>query len=121
MGLSGKYDFKGIKKAGAAGLRLAFSASPTTAWLVKFPSLTNFILEFLMNWLANKGLVLLNVGANYIEGELDQKQMDNALDKAFSEIKIAGGRDKLTAAQIKEMDDATIKAARELIVINKPR
>ena len=121
MGLSGKYDFKGIKKAGAAGLRAALSSSPITSWIVAFPSLTNFALEFITNFLANNGLVLLNIGANYVEGELDQKRLDDALTTAMENITQKGGRDKLTAAQKKAIDDEVIKAARGFIVVNKPR
>jgi len=121
MGLSGKYDFKGIKQAGAAGLRLALAASPYTAWLLKLSSFLDFVLEFFANWLANNGLVLLNVGANYVNGELDQKQMDSAMDEAISEIKNKGGKDKLTAQQKKEIDDEVIKAARKFLVIARPK
>lgn len=111
-----KYNFKGIQKLGAVGLRTALASSPWTAWTLKGGNLTNAIIEFLVNLAANKGLILLNVGAIYVEGEFDAKAMDRAMDKAFSEILNAGGADKLTPAQIKKIDDEVIKAARQFIV-----
>ena len=45
MAISGKYDFKGIKKYGAAGLRVAFASSPYTAWINRLPAVNSFILE----------------------------------------------------------------------------
>ena len=118
MGLSGKYDFQGIKKQGAAGLRLAFSSSPYTAWLVKFPALTDFVLEFVANWLANKGLILMNLGAFYVGGKLDQNALDSAIDAGIKRVESADG--KLTPAQIKEIDDAVIKAADKALPYGKP-
>jgi ABC-type branched-subunit amino acid transport system substrate-binding protein len=121
LGLSGKYDFKGIKRLGAAVLRGALSSSPYTAWLVRFPALTNFILEFLTNWLANKGLLVLNVIAIEVEGAIDQKGLDEAIDKAINEIKVKGGKDKLTPEENKAIDDEVIKSARKFLVIAKSK
>lgn len=121
MPISGKYDFKGISKMGAVGLRAAFSMSPYTAWINKFGALADLLLEFVSNWLANRGLVILNVGANYVNGVIDVHQLDKAFDSALDQITIKGGRDKLTAAEKKAIDDEVIKKARELIVINKPK
>lgn len=117
MGLSGKYDFRGIKKFGAAGIRLALSSTPLApllAWRVADP-----VLELLSNWLANKGLVILNVGANYIDGEFDQKAFDRDLDQAIEEITAAGGAEKLSPKRIKELDDQVIKSARRFIRIGR--
>lgn len=121
MGLSGKYNFKGIKKLNAAALRAAIGSSPATAWLLKFGSVGNLFLEFVGNWAANTGLVLFNTGAILVEGELDQKAFDKAMNEAIDEITIKGGRDKLTAAQKKAIDDEVIKAARKFIVIGRPK
>lgn len=119
MGLSGKYDFKGIQKVGGAGIRVLLSKWPWTAWLTRLKSF-NSLLNFGTNWLANHGLIILNVGANTIDGELDQRAFDSAFSKAIEEIKIKGGREKLTPAQIKAIDDEVIKAGRRHIVIGKP-
>lgn len=120
MALTGKYDFKGIKALGAAALRGALASSPYSAWALKFGGLTDLALEALANWLANKGLMILNLGAIQIAGEIDQAGFDKAMDKAIEEIKLKGGRERLTAAQKKAIDDEVIKAARKFIVIGKP-
>ncbi len=121
MALSGKYDFRGIKKLGGAGLRVALASSPYTAWFIRLGSFADLVLEFAANWLANKGLLVLNVGANYVSGEIDQKQLDAALDSAFEQITIKGGREKLTPAERKAIDDEVIKAARKFLVIARPK
>lgn len=108
MALSGKYDFQGIKKLGAAGIRSALATSPYTAWLNSLPALTDFLLEFIANWLANNGLILLNTGAYYVNGKLDQKALDSAIENGLKRV---SSGEKLTPQQIKEIDDAVIKAA----------
>lgn len=118
--MSGKYNFKGIKKLGGAGLRMAIASTPETAWMLRFGSVLDLALEFLANWLANKGLVVLNLGAIHINGEIDQHAFDNAMEKAIDEITQKGGREKLSAAEKKRIDDEVIKAARKFIVVSKP-
>lgn len=120
MPISGKYDFQGIKKFGAAGLRGALASTPYTAWILKGGKLTDLILEFITNWLANNGLVVFNIGAIYIEGELDQKSFDQHIDQAITDISNKGGRDALTAEQKKAIDDEVISAARKFVVLTRP-
>lgn len=117
MGLTGKYDFKGIKKADAAGLKLAFASTPYTAWLLKWPALATLIGELLSNFLANNGLIILNVGAFYVDGKLDQKALDNAIDAGIKAVENSGG--KLTPEQMKEIDDAVIAAADKALPYGK--
>lgn len=119
MGLTGKYNFSGIQKMGVAAFRVALSSTPYTAWFVKVPG-SDFALGLIVNWLANKGLLVLNLGAIMVEGELDQHALDSAFQKAIDEIQLKGGRDALTPEQKKAIDDEVIKAARKFIVINKP-
>lgn len=119
MPLSGKYDFPGIKKMGATALRVALSSFPATAWYFKVPG-SQLVAEFIVNWLANKGLLILNLGAIIIDSEIDQHALDKAMDDALRKITEQGGRDKLTPEQKKAIDDEVIKAARKFIVIGKP-
>lgn len=120
MPISGKYNFPGIKKLGIAGFRVALASSPYTAWFLKLGSIGDLFIGFTVNWLANKGLILLNLGAIYVEGEIDQWTLDSQMDQALKEISNLGGLDKLTPEQKKEIDDKIIKAARQFIVIGKP-
>jgi hypothetical protein len=112
MAFSGKYDFQGIKKWGAAGLKAAFPV------LGRVPLISDLLSEFLANWLANNGLILLNIGAFYVEGELDQKALDKALDAGIKAVEAPGV--VLTAQQMKEIDDAVIKAADKALPYGKP-
>lgn len=103
-----KYDFKGIKAQGASGLKLALASNPNTAWMIKVPFITN-LLEMGVNWAANNGLILLNIGAIYINGEIDQNLLDRSIEEGLKKVEQSGGN--LTPEQIKEIDDAVIKAA----------
>lgn len=120
MPLSGKYDFPGIKKWGAKGLSAALASTPWGSWLVTTWGLKDVVdiaLAWLANWLANKGLVVLNLGAIYVEGEFDQAGFDREMDAAIKKVEDAKG--KLTPEQIKAIDDEIIKVARKFIVITK--
>jgi len=108
MSLTGKYDFKGIQDKGARGLKLALASTPYTAWLAKAPGIDN-LLEPLVNWLANNGLVLLNVGAIVVNGKVDQNKLDEALDAGIKEVELPGNT--ITPERAKEIDDEVIKAA----------
>ncbi len=116
MALTGKYNFKGIKKQGAEGLKLALSSSPTTIWIAKIP-LIDTLLEPIVNWLANNGLVLLNIGAIHINGEIDQSLLDRNLDEGIKKVQQTGTT--LTPEQIKEIDDAVIEAANRALPYSK--
>lgn len=118
MALSGKYDFAGLKQLGAAGLRTMLAASKLS-FLLKGGGLTDAILEFIANYLANSGLVILNVGAIYVSGHFDQKAFDSAFEKAITEIKTKGGSDALSPEEKRAIDDEIIKAARKFVVIAK--
>lgn len=109
MPISGKYDFKGIKKMGRLGLKSALSSNPSTAWILKGGAFTDAVLDFVSNWLANNGLILLNGAAYYVGGKLDQAALDKAIDNGLAAIEIKGRT--LTPQEIKDIDDAVIKAA----------
>jgi hypothetical protein len=109
MPISGKYDFPGIKKKGAIGLKMALASSPYTAWFLKLGTLSTLLLEFFANWLANNGLVVLNIGAIYVNGEIDQALLDRAIEEGLK--KVEDPNSHLTPEQMKEIDDAVIKAA----------
>jgi hypothetical protein len=116
---SGRYDFQGLKKAGAAALSVALASSPSTAWILKGGKLTTLVLEFIANLLANNGLVIFNLGAIYIDGHLDQKQFDAVLSDSLDKLKL--GKDKITPEQGKAIDDAVREAARRFINIQPRR
>lgn len=119
MGITGKYNFPGIQKAGIAAIKailatsvwgVAFMASP----LFKiFEPVEEWFLDWVINWLANKGLIVLNLGAIIVEGEIDQALFDKALDDGLKLVE--QGRDKISAAKGKAIDDDVIKAARRFI------
>lgn len=113
MGLTGKYDFSGIQKWGAIGIETLISTSSAFgAALMKFPvvgTLIDGIIKLFVNYLANQGLVLINIGAIIVNGNFDQEAFDSAMDKAIASAKVEG----LTDAQKKAIDDSVIKAFRK--------
>lgn len=121
MGLTGRYDFKGIKRYGAMGLRGLIAATGWGAAIFKIPvigALFNGAIELAVNWLANNGLMVLNIGAISVDGEIDQKQFDDHMNEAFDKIKNADG--KLTKDEVKQIDDEVIKYFRRFGRITKP-
>lgn len=109
MALKGKYDFPGIKKAGTAGLTAALagttwgaSALASAVW----GPIIRTALGFLTEWLANKGLVIVNTGIELVDGQFDQRKFDVAMDVGIARARKPG----LTPQEIKEIDDAVIEA-----------
>lgn len=118
MGIAGKYDFKGIKKYGAKGLIAALASTTWGAW-VALPWVSPFFdlaFQFLANWLANKGLVMLNIAAIAVDGEWTQKDFDSAIDNALNQVAIPGS--KLTPDQMKAIDDKVIQAFKKFAIMS---
>jgi hypothetical protein len=107
---TGKYDFPGIRKAGTVILKAALASTAWGAWLIASPfqPLLDKLIEWGLEWLANRGLVVFNIGAIYVEGVFDQRKFDNAMEEALARAKAPA----LTDAQKKEIDDKVIKAMR---------
>lgn len=105
MGLTGRYDFKGIQKLSIRGIELLLAATGWGAALLASPfrPVAEYVEEWIVNWLANHGLIILNVGVNIIDGELDQKAMDKALDDGIR--RVMQGRDTITPEEGKAIDD----------------
>lgn len=110
MGITGRYDFKGIQKAAKAGINAALAATGWGAWILASPfkPLLNIFEEWAVNWLANRGLIFLNVAEIYIDGKLDQVALDRALEEGLK--KVEQGRDKITPAEGQAIDDKVREA-----------
>lgn len=119
MAITGKYDFLGIKKAGLAALKVALASTSWGASLVangffKFATpLIDVMLEAGVNFLANNGLILLNLGAILVDGKVDQARLDSAIEKGLA--RVLKGRETITEAEGKAIDDEVIDAADQFI------
>jgi hypothetical protein len=104
LGLTGRYDFKGIQKLVTTGVNAILMTTSWGAWLLASPFkiVIQALEDAAVNWLANHGLILLNIGAIMVDGSIDQSKLDTALQAAIT--KIQGGRDKLTPAEGAEID-----------------
>jgi hypothetical protein len=107
MGLAGRYDFPGIKKAASAGINTLLAATSWGAWLLASPfrPALNILEGLAVTWLTNRGLIVFNVGAVLVNGKVNQVKLDNALDSAFDKLKV--GRDKITPAEGAKIDADT--------------
>lgn len=115
MGITGKYDFKGIKSKGAMGIELLITGLWSGfAGVLKIPVIGTIIddsIQAFTNWLANNGLVILNVAANDIDGSFDQSGFDSSMESALASVGV--DRSTLTDAQKKVIDDTVIAAFRK--------
>lgn len=124
MSVTGKYNFPGIQKAGVAAIEAILAATTWGAALLASPFVAFFrpaeeyLLGLIINKLANQGLIVLNLGAIYVNGEIDQGLLDKALDEGIKKVEL--GRDKLSAAEGKAIDDEVIKEARRDIDFGAP-
>jgi hypothetical protein len=111
VSLKGKYDFPGIRKAGGAALKVALASTGWGAKLLASPLkvLVDPAVGFLSEWLANKGLLVINLGVIYVDGKLDQKAFDAAMEDAITKAQVPG----LTVDEQKEIDYAVIRAFRK--------
>ncbi len=75
------------------------------------------ILEAAVQFMANNGLVILNLGANWVNGEFDQAAFDKSLEDGLRRMQT--GREKITPAEGKAIDDQVIKAADRFIPFNR--
>lgn len=119
MPLAGKYNFPGIKKAGVAAIEAALATTTWGASLMAnvffklFKPAEEALLGLAIEWFANKGLIVLNLGAIYVNGEIDQGLFDRAMDEGLK--KVENGRDKLSEADGRKIDNDVILAARRFI------
>jgi hypothetical protein len=114
-----RYDFKGIREKGAAGVMAALATVPQVAiWFAKFPVLKgilSFALEAVINLAANFGLLVLNVGTFTVGGKIDQLKFDAVFEEALRKVKYPG----LTKAQKDAIDADVIKAFRQIGLVTR--
>ena len=117
MSLKGKYDFPGIRRAGQIAFAAALATVPWGAALLKgpFKPVAEYAIGFLTEWLANRGLLVINIGAIYLDTKFDQVAFDRAMEKALDQVKMPG----LTDEQKKAIDHDVIKAFRNFARVSK--
>lgn len=113
---SGKYDFPGIRKTARAAVTALIAGTAWGSWILSTPLklLVDKALEWLAEYLANKGLVLINVGVFYVAGKFDQDAFDSAMDAGLEKAKVPG----LTDEQKRAIDEEVKKAFRRFGRIN---
>lgn len=110
MGITGRYDFKGIQKAVGKAIDLLLASTTWGAWILASPfkPVITAAENLLTNFLANRGLILLNIGEIMVEGVVDQTKLDDALDAGIKRVQ--QGRDKITPAEGAKIDQDVVDA-----------
>lgn len=110
MGITGRYDFTGIQKAVSVGINAFLATTSWGVWLLASPFkiVLTTAENLAVNWLTNRGLIILNIGAIAIDGKVDQAKLDSALNDAFTKLQI--GRANITPAQGAAIDQEVSNA-----------
>lgn len=118
MGITGRYDFQGIQKAARFAIDAALATTGWGAAIIASPfkPVFDYIEGLAVNWLTNRGLIVIDVGAVLIDGKINQTKLDNALDSAFEKMKV--GRDKITPAEGAKIDAETDAAFDQFADVN---
>lgn len=110
MGITGRYNFPGIQKAMGATIDALLATTSWGLWLLTSPfkPVITMLENLVVNYLANKGIILINIGVNIVDGVLDQKALDEALDDGIK--RVMQGRDKISPEEGKAIDDKVREA-----------
>ena len=110
-----KHRLEGIGEASAAVVLAALKANPNTSFLSGgiAGKIAFFFLKLLFMFLADLGLIVLNVGAEKLKTIIDQNDFDESFDDAEKLIeKIRSTGRELTEDEIKSIDGPVIDAFR---------
>lgn len=108
-----KHDFDGIAGAGASLVFNALRGSGASflTWGI-FGSITFFVLKKLFNFLANQGLVILNLGADLVSTQVEKHKFDKALEEAIEKVK---NKQNLTKEEMDAIDEPVRAAFRKFV------
>lgn len=115
---TGKFDLPGIRKKGAAGLKAVLAKTGWGAALLAgpFSKTTDLVLQFAVEYLANRGIVLLNLGIIKFDEKVDPKLLLKALEEGLLKAEKPG----LSEAEGKALDEQVKKAFRRAVRYQRP-
>lgn len=118
MGITGKYDLKGIQKAGVLGIKAALVSTVWGAKLIASPlfRIVEWAINWGINWLANKGIVVVNIGVYMVDGKFDQKGFDKAMDEGLSKVKL---NPNITEKEGRALDERVKDSVRKFFKYNR--
>lgn len=110
---SGKYSLQGIREKGAAGFKAVLIKTGWGASLLAgpFSKTTDLVLQFAVEYLANKGIVVLNLGVI----KWDEIKDPAALLRSIEAGLIAAEKPGLTEAEGKAFDEQVKKDFRRAV------
>ncbi len=105
MAVTGRYDFPGIKRTLGLLIDGVLAGTVWGAWILASPfrPVIDYLRDLIINYLANRGIIILNIGANIVAGQLDQKAFDQAIEDGLQ--RVMQGRDRITPEEGKAIDD----------------
>lgn len=104
------------KGAASWEIRAALASSPIGAVLNgPLGGTFGLLLEWLNEWLANRGIILLNIGAFKINGHFDQGAFDRAMDEGLAKIESG---ETLSPEEMREIDERVKEIVRRFIPYN---
>lgn len=97
-----RYD--GIARFSAAMVFSALATGPLS-FLTKgmLGSVTFYVLRWASGWAASKGIVLLNLGVDYIQVEMEKRTYVEVMEEALAQVRASKGR--LSKEDKKRIDD----------------
>jgi hypothetical protein len=111
VGITGKYNFRGIQRAARVAIEAAIAATTwgTSWWFKLLAPAEDIVIDDLVNLLANEGLIIINIGASIVNGEIEQSAFDKAMSDGLASVSYGGN---LTETQKKAIDEKVIQAFR---------
>jgi len=119
-----KYKFWNIGEASASVIMAMMIANPQTAIFAQgfLGKILFFVFKIFCTYLANLGLIVMNVTAAKIETISDAGNFDESWNTAENLIKrIRDTGRELTEAEMKEIDDAVIVAFKKFATFGKDK
>lgn len=106
-----KHNFDGIARASATMVFTAMAASPM-AFITRgvLGQVTFFFLKKVMNWSANQGLAILNLGVDSLRIAQEKRTFDRQISEALA--KVQATKRRLTQEEKNEIDAPVIDAFR---------
>lgn len=114
---TGKFDLPGIRDKGAQAIKAALlkTGFGVAVYGGPFAKLFNFAVEQIIEYLANRGIVILNLGVIKIDEKVDPALLMKALEEGLLKAEKPG----LTEAEGKALDEQVKKAFRRAVRYNR--
>lgn len=118
MGITGRYNFTGIQKLVTTGVNTLLASTSWGVWLLASPfkPVLQALEDAAVNFLVNRGLIIIDIGAVVVDGQINEDNFNTALTNAFNQLR--NGRDQITPTQGAKIDADTTAAFDKFADVN---